>query len=125
MTLLGSAPTGGDVIQAFAVLGTSLVITVAIGYAWLRHLPNSGRFSGLLLRDQAEASDGFVAALPRGDLVGRHGVALTDLRPSGTANVAGERVDVVTEGEYIAVGSGVEVIRSDGYRHVVRAAQAG
>lgn len=125
MTLLGSAPTSGDVVQAFAVLGTSIVITVAIAYAWLRHLPNSGRFSGLLLRDQAEASEGFVAALPRGDLVGRQGVALTDLRPSGAANVAGERVDVITEGEYIAVGSGVEVIRSDGYRHVVRAAQAG
>jgi len=125
MTLLGSAPTGGDVVQAFAVLGTSLVITLAIAYAWLRHLPSSGRLSGLLLRNQAEASEGFVAALPRGELVGRHGVALTDLRPSGTARVAGERIDVVTEGEYVAIGSDVEVIRSDGYRLVVRAAQAG
>jgi membrane-bound serine protease (ClpP class) len=125
MTLLGSAPTGGDVVQAFAVLGTSLVITLAIAYAWLRHLPSSGRFSGLLLRDQAEASEGFVAALPRGELLGQHGVALTDLRPSGTARVAGERIDVVTEGEYVAIGSDVEVIRSDGYRLVVRAAQAG
>jgi membrane-bound serine protease (ClpP class) len=125
MTLLGSAPTGRDIVQAFAVLGTSVVITVAIAYAWLRHLPSSGRFKGLLLRDQAEAADGFIAALPRGDLVGQHGVALTDLRPSGTAKVAGERVDVVTEGEYLDVGSGIEVVRSDGYRHVVRAAQAG
>jgi membrane-bound serine protease (ClpP class) len=125
LTLLGSSPTGGDVVQAFAVLGTSLVITLAVAYAWLRHLPSSGRFSGLLLRDQAEASEGFVAALPRGELVGQHGVALTDLRPSGTARVAGERIDVVTEGEYVAIGSDVEVVRSDGYRHVVRAAQAG
>ena len=125
MTLLGSAPTGGDVVQAFAVLGTSLVITMAVAYAWLRHLPNSGRLSGLLLRDQAEASEGFVAALPRGELVGQHGVALTDLRPSGTARVAGERIDVVTEGEFVDIGSDVEVIRSDGYRLVVRAAQAG
>jgi membrane-bound ClpP family serine protease len=39
--------------------------------------------------------------------------------------VAGERIDVVTEGEYVAIGSDVEVIRSDGYRLVVRAAQAG
>lgn len=125
MTLLGSAPTGGDVVQAFAVLGTSLVITLAVAYAWLRHLPSSGRFSGLLLRDQAEASEGFVAALPRGELVGLRGVALTDLRPSGTARVAGERMDVVTEGEFVDIGSEVEVIRSDGYRHVVRAAQVG
>jgi hypothetical protein len=28
---------------------------------------------------------------------------------------------VVTEGEYVAQGSRVQVVRSDGYRHVVRA----
>ena len=125
MTLLGGAPTTGDIVQAFAVLGTSVVITVAVGYAWLRHLPNSRRFSGLLLRDRADSTEGFVAALPRGDLVGQQGVAFTDLRPSGAAEVAGERLDVVTEGEYVPVGSAVQVVRSDGYRHVVRASRAG
>jgi membrane-bound serine protease (ClpP class) len=125
MTLLGNAPSAGDVVQAFAVLGTSIVITIAIGYAWLRHLPNSGRMSGLLLRNRADAAEGFVAALPRRDLVGQVGVALTDLRPSGAAQVLGERMDVVTEGEYVPLGSRVEVVRSDGYRHVVRVASAG
>jgi membrane-bound serine protease (ClpP class) len=66
-----------------------------------------------------------VAALPRRDLVGQVGVALTDLRPSGAAQVLGERMDVVTEGEYVPLGSRVEVVRSDGYRHVVRVASAG
>jgi membrane-bound serine protease (ClpP class) len=55
--------------------------------------------------------------------VGRSGVALTDLRPSGTAGFGDERLDVVTEGEYLRQGSAVEVIRSDGYRHVVRLAR--
>ena len=36
--------------QALVVLGASLAITVAVAYAWLRHLPNSGRFAGLFLR---------------------------------------------------------------------------
>jgi membrane-bound serine protease (ClpP class) len=51
--------------------------------------------------------------------VGQHGVALTDLRPSGTARVGAERLDVVTEGDYVAQGSPVRVIRSEGYRHIV------
>ena len=34
--------------------------------------------------------------------------------------IAGERVDVVTEGEFVAQGSPVRVLRSEGYRHVVR-----
>jgi membrane-bound serine protease (ClpP class) len=46
-------------------------------------------------------------------------VALTDLRPAGTARIGAERVDVVTEGQYVAQGDVVRVVRSEGYRHVV------
>jgi membrane-bound serine protease (ClpP class) len=121
LAMIGRHPSTGDVAQALAVLGASLFITLAVIYAWLRHLPNSGRFSGLLLRGAVHKSQGFVSAPNRGDLVGRDGVAVTDLRPSGTARVGEERLDVVTEGEYVPQGSRVQVVQSDGYRHVVRA----
>jgi membrane-bound serine protease (ClpP class) len=110
------------VAQALAVLGASLLITLAVIFAWLRHLPNSGRFRGLLLQGAVNKSEGFISAPNRHDLVGRDGVAVTDLRPSGTAQVGGERLDVVTEGEYLPQGSRIQVVQSDGYRHVVRAA---
>ncbi|MGH2358264.1 MAG: NfeD family protein, partial [Candidatus Limnocylindria bacterium] len=118
--MMGGAPSTADVAQAIAVLGASLFITAAVIYAWLRHLPNSGRFSGLLLKGAGHRSEGFTSAPSRPELVGLDGVALTDLRPSGTARIGDERVDVVTEGEYIGQGSRVLVVRSDGYRHVVR-----
>jgi len=121
MAMIGAAPSGGDVAQALAVLAASLVITAAVVFAWLRHLPNSGRFKGLLLRGGMPSSDGYISA-PVTELVGRDGVALTDLRPAGTAQIGSERVDVVTEGEYVARGTTVRVIRSEGYRHVVRQA---
>jgi membrane-bound serine protease (ClpP class) len=120
MALMGGHPTTGDVAQALAVLGASLFITAAVVYAWLRHLPNSGRFSGLLLKGAGHRTEGFVTAPSRLDLIGRDGIALTDLRPSGSAQIGEERVDVVTEGEYLARGSRVRVVRSEGYRHVVR-----
>jgi hypothetical protein len=37
------------------------------------------------------------------------------------ATVDGERIDVVTEGEYIHATSPIEIMRAEGYRHVVRA----
>jgi membrane-bound serine protease (ClpP class) len=123
LAMVGTSPTTGDVMQAFVVLGASLAITVAVAYAWLRHLPNSGRFAGLFLRGGAQQADGYIAASPRADLVGQDGVAVTDLRPSGTAQIGPERVDVVTEGEYVAQGRTVRVVRSEGYRHVVRGLQ--
>jgi membrane-bound serine protease (ClpP class) len=123
LAMIGTSPTTADVAQAFVVLGASLAITVAVAYAWLRHLPNSGRFAGLFLRGGAHQVDGYIAAAPRADLVGQDGVAMTDLRPSGTAQIGPERVDVVTEGEYVAQGRAVRVVRSEGYRHVVRGLQ--
>jgi membrane-bound serine protease (ClpP class) len=120
LALLGTRPTSADVMQAFAVLGASFVITAAVIYAWLRHLPHSSRFSGLFLHGAVAQSDGYISALPREDLIGMDGVAITDLRPAGTAQIGSERVDVVTEGEYVRQGSPVRVIRSEGYRHVVR-----
>lgn len=121
LALIGSAPTGADVLQAAAVLAAAMVVTVAVVFGWLRHLPNSPRWSGLFLSHRSQASEGFISAPQRAELVGRAGVALTDLRPSGTAVFDDERLDVVTEGEFVKSGSGVTVLRSDGYRLVVRA----
>ena len=120
LALMGATPTTGDVVQALAILGASLVITSAVVYAWLRHIPNSDRWGGLFLRERMAQSEGYISALPRADLVGQEGLAVTDLRPAGTATIAGERVDVVTEGEFVTQGSPVRVLRSEGYRHVVR-----
>ena len=50
------------------------------------------------------------------------GVAATDLRPSGTAVIGDERVDVVTEGPWIEEGTRVVVMHAEGYRFVVRPA---
>jgi membrane-bound serine protease (ClpP class) len=122
MAMLGPSPTGTDLMRALAVLAGSVVITGAVTYAFVRHLPNSGRFSGLIHQESSGAAAGFIAAPARDELVGQEGVAVTDLRPAGVASVANERLDVVTEGEYIAIGSKVRVVRAEGYRHVVRAA---
>jgi len=120
LAMVGNIPTLGDLTQALAVVGASVVITAAVAYAWLRHLPSSNRFKGLLLGDNMDASAGYISAPGRTDLVGKEGVTLTDLRPGGTVVIDQERVDAVTEGDYLARGSRVVVTRSEGYRLVVR-----
>jgi membrane-bound serine protease (ClpP class) len=109
-----------DFIQAGAVLGASIIISAAVFIAWMRHLPNSSRFTGLFLKSATRASEGFISAPLRPELIGKVGTALTDLRPSGTAVVEGERIDVVTEGEFVKAGASVTVMRSEAYRMVVR-----
>ncbi len=52
--------------------------------------------------------------------LGKKGRASSALRPAGIAQIEGERVDVVSDGELIDAGQSVEVTRVDGNRIVVR-----
>ena len=75
-----------------------------------------------LLKEGQPSDEGFVSAPTRVDLIGQEGFALSDLRPIGTAVFADERVDVTTDGEYIAKDTRVRVVRADNMKVVVRAA---
>jgi membrane-bound serine protease (ClpP class) len=54
-------------------------------------------------------------------LLGRAGKAVSDLRPSGTAQFGDERRSVVSDLGVIPAGSDVVVVAVEGYRIVVRA----
>jgi len=55
------------------------------------------------------------------ELLDQVGIAQTNLRPSGTAMINGQRVDVVTEGPMIEQGATIKVVAVEGMRVVVRA----
>jgi len=124
LALLGSLPTWADVARAMGTLATSIgIIGVAI-YLIVRNLPTSDRWRGIFLRTASPAEEGFVSGDTRDDLIDRVGVALTDLHPGGTARVEGERLDVVTEGDFVKRGARVRIVRAEGYRLVVEALDA-
>ncbi|MEM1041377.1 MAG: NfeD family protein [Bacteroidota bacterium] len=60
----------------------------------------------------------------RSRYLGRDAVAVTPLRPGGIVEIDGERVEVQTEGEFIASGSTVRVVAMDRRRFFVRLADA-
>ncbi|HTD34058.1 MAG TPA: NfeD family protein, partial [Candidatus Elarobacter sp.] len=63
----------------------------------------------------------YVASADHRDLRGRIGTAASYLRPAGIASVDGQRVDVLTEGEFIAQGTPIRVVRVEGARVFVEA----
>jgi len=111
------------VINTLGIIAVSILVVGALAYAVLRHLPHSRSMGGVLLDRATSKGAGYLSAPDRHDLEGRIGKALTDLRPSGTVSIDGERVDVVTEGPWVEKGDMVVVLRAESYRHVVRAAE--
>lgn len=122
-SMVGSLPTLADFTRAGGILFTSVLLAIVSAWAMLRHLPRSQRLkrSGVLLTSTTTRAGGFTSSTPRTELVGMEGRAITDLRPSGVALVGDERVDVVSESDWIDEGSPLVIVSSEGYRHVVRA----
>jgi membrane-bound serine protease (ClpP class) len=117
LALIGNLPTWPDVVRASGVISTAGIMVIASIYLLVRQLPARGR--GIFLMTATDRDTGYIASAAREDLVGGEGVAATDLHPSGTAIIGGERLDVVSEAGFIDKGERIRVVRSEGYRHVV------
>ena len=122
MSLLGNIPTAPDFTRAGWVLIWAMLLLIGSAWALIRTLPSSSRLteSGIFLLAKTASAIGYESAEVRSDLVGKHGTAITDLRPAGTALVGDERIDVVSESEWISAGTPVKVLSAEGYRHIVR-----
>jgi membrane-bound serine protease (ClpP class) len=102
---------GGTLILAGVIVG------LMVGaWCWLKFFPES-RMARKFISERAVGELG----VDRPDLLNGSGTALTQLRPSGTASINGQRVDVVTEGGLIERGAKLKVVAVEGTRIVVRA----
>ena len=111
-----------DFTHATMALAWALVATVAFVFLALKLFKRLDIWQRLTLRTKQQNEAGYVA--PQSELsmhIGKTGVALTTLRPSGVADIFGQRIDVITEGEFIPAGTAIEVTRVVGVRIVVRA----
>jgi membrane-bound serine protease (ClpP class) len=98
-----------------------LIALTAVVIVLLRWASRSGAVKGLVLEDTSPgAQAGSAAPLKPAELVGKRGVAVTLLRPAGTAMFGDQRVDVVTEATFIPRGATIEVTAVEGKRIIVR-----
>lgn len=121
LSLVGVGATWEVILLATGRVVLSLLLALAAALAMLRVLPRLSFGRRLILETEIGADAGYASA-PESDRrwQGKRGTAASPLRPAGLAHIDGERVDVVSDGEFIDAGAPLEVIRVDGNRIVVR-----
>jgi membrane-bound serine protease (ClpP class) len=110
-----------------AVMWLSISVILTSGLAILAAflLPETQLFQRLALSTVMDTEMGYHSSSPEDfqGYLGKSGVALTPLRPSGTARIADKRVDVVTVGDFIAQDSNVKVVEVEGSKVFVEAVE--
>ncbi|MEM1093353.1 MAG: NfeD family protein [Bacteroidota bacterium] len=114
-------PTADGIGRALSTLAATMVLFVVLLFSMGRYLPQTRRFNRLVLAETVGNGSGL--ALPmmaETTLLGEQGLTVTALRPSGTADLGGERLEVVSGGDYVEPGTRIEVVRVRGQQVMVR-----
>jgi len=110
-------PALGILIAVAVVICTPIVFFYAI-----KLYPQTPMGKRVMLKSpSANIKDPFAEESQRlAQLVGQRAVAATMLRPAGTIEVDGQRIDAVSEAEVIAAGTAVEILRVSGLKVIVK-----
>ena len=120
LSMLGPGDTPQFIMMTAARVVGALLFALLASLALLRYLPRLPFGRQFILQTGLGAAQGYASA-PEDDRrwLGKRGRASSPLHPAGIAEIEGERVDVVSDGELIDAGELIKVIRVDGNRIVV------
>jgi membrane-bound serine protease (ClpP class) len=102
-------------------LGIAFIVALVAAVILFRRIGlNKGVFRNIILRDKLDTEQGYNSFEDRKELVGKKGIAITPLRPSGIGEFDKERIDIVTEGSFINSGKPIIIVKVEGVRVIVR-----
>lgn len=106
--------------RSFLLVILSIIGAIILSVLFGKSILNSRAFKRLVLADEQASSQGYVASTFDNEVIGKEGIARTDLRPSGKVEIDGKWFDAVALGGYIEKGTAVQVERHENYNLFVR-----
>ncbi len=123
LSLIGTGATWDFMLSALGQVALSILVAILVTLILLRYFPRLPFGKRLILETNLQAQEGYESSPPEDHRwLGKQGIAVSDLHPSGIARFDGQRVDVVSDGGFIDAGQPLEVVRIDGNRIVVQLA---
>lgn len=105
-------------VGTYAVLG--LLLGAVASLVWLKILPKRQLWDKIALNDRMTDDRGYSSINPTFKaLIGKRGIAATDLRPVGRIEIDENEFSAITNGHYIEKGTPIVIKQVDGTRILV------
>lgn len=101
------------------MLGVLAIVGVLLGIV-LNSLSRGKMSKTLVLTEEQKKEKGYISSDDLNYFIDKEGIAITDLRPSGSADIGGVKLDVVTDGEYILKDTKIKILKVKGNKILVR-----
>lgn len=118
--ITGVILASADVESGITSIIIALIVATILVIIFSRTKKGKAVWNKFVLRENLTTEEGYISADEKTSLVGLEGVTVTPLRPSGTALIDNQRIDVVTEGGFVDINKKVVVVKAEGTWVVVR-----
>jgi membrane-bound ClpP family serine protease len=106
----------GVIITLIVLTLIGIMLAVILGM-----LSNGVLKSPIILKEEQNKDKGYLSSNDLNYLLGRQGIAISDLRPTGTANFDGIEFDVISEGKYVSKDTRLVIYKVQGSKLIVKA----
>lgn len=102
----------GVLTESLLIVFSSLIVAAVVMFAFFGRFLKSGVFRKLSLETSENAQEGYHTTIfhEPANLIGKIGIAMTDLRPSGKIEIDDTWYDAQSEASYITKGTKVKVL---------------
>ena len=106
--------------SALMSLSVAIIITTVITVFLIKYGHKSPYLEKIILSSQLKTEKGYISASSKDEYLGKKGITVSELRPTGIVEINGERMDALSEGNYIDKASKIEVVKVEGSKIFVR-----
>lgn len=113
--LISDSFVEGAVITIIVLALLGIMLAIILG------MLSAGKLkSPIILKEEQKKDKGYISSDNLNYLLGKQGVALTDLRPTGVGNFDGTDYDVISEGKYISRDTRLVIYKVQGSKLIVK-----
>lgn len=111
-----------DTIEEGAIITIIILALLGIMLAIILGLLSNGKLkSPIILKEEQNKDKGYISSSDLKYLLGKQGIASSDLRPTGTGNFDGIEFDVISESKYISKDTKLVIFKVQGSKLIVKA----
>lgn len=120
LVIIGIVLAMGSLSTALMSISIAVIITTIITILLIKHGKRIPHLDKIVLQTKHGQDEEYKSSFPYESYLGKEGVSISGLRPSGTIEIDGQRLDALSEGTFIPKETNVKVVKVEGSKIIVR-----
>lgn len=120
LIIAGTILAMGTVTSALVSVSIAIIITVIITILLIKFGHKSPHLEKIVLKTHQKDEDGYLSTSSKDEYLGKEGITISELRPTGIIEIDGKRLDALSEGGFIPKDTPIKIVRVEGPKIFVR-----